>query len=99
MLGLGLRPELADAVDGDLRRELEDRLDLGEWHSDLPQRRNEVGPLKLALLVEAVAVGVVDAGGRQQAELVVETERLRRKPRALGELTDAHHIHLVTSLA
>lgn len=95
VLGIGCSPELADALRRLDRLERQDRLDLRQRNLQLTQRRDQACLPQLAGLVEAVARVLINPCRRQQTQLVIEPQRLGGQPRASGELSDAHLIHLL----
>ena len=77
---LDARPVRAQAFGRGRRIEVHHHADLGERHPDAAQRGDEAGPPELDHLVRAVARRLVDVGGLEQSQLVVEAQRLGREP-------------------
>lgn len=92
-VGLGPHPEGADLLGRGPRVQRAHVPDADQWHPQPPQPGDEPGLLQLVRRVEAVAGDRVDAGGRQETQLVVETQRLRRQPGHLRERPDGQQPH------
>jgi hypothetical protein len=90
MLGLDPPPEARHRLGG---RQRGDDGDPRERHPQVPQPRHEPRAVELLDGVPAVAGVRVGAGGWQQAEVVVDPQRLRRQPAPARELPDRHRRH------
>ena len=75
-------------------RQLADRADLGQRHAQPAQPGHQPGLLELARLVEPVRRHRVDLGRVEQAELVVQAERLAGQPGGPGEGPAGHQLHV-----
>src|SRR4029077_6427938 len=55
--------------------------------------RDQPSVVQLTGGIPAVTRVRIDLGGRQQSQLVIQAQRLRRQAGQPGELTDAHQVH------
>ena len=74
-------------------------VEIGEQQSDLgqaqvrgPQHPDEPGSADLAESVAATTVGWIDVDGPEQADLVIDPQRLRRQPCLASEFADGEHL-------
>jgi hypothetical protein len=72
------------------REQLPDRL---KRQLQLAQHHDQARIVELGRVVVAVTAGLVDARGHQHPALVIEAERLQRKPGPSCELPDADLFH------
>ena len=89
-VGLDLAPVRLDLPRRRSGHEVEDLRDPRQRHPQQSQRRHESGALQLTGGVAAVARVRVDLRRRQQPQVVVQPQRLRRQPGDAGEVADGH---------
>ena len=70
----------------------EQQSDLGQAQARAAQHPDEPGRADLAGSVAAAPAGWIDVNGAEQADLVIDPQRLRRQPGLAGELADSEQL-------